>query len=336
VKKILSILFIGSSVLSLKAQDPQFTQFAANPIYLNPAFTGNTKVHRFTAAYRNQWPGIKKGFTTYMAAYDKNLDEKNSGLGFYVIQDKAGTTGYSSTYGMINYAYRVKFGYGTNNALRMAISAGGGQTKNDFTKLVMNDQFITGASSSQDVPVTNTKNFVDLGTGITYSTNHFWAGYAAKHLNRPVTSIVGANERLPVYMTAHMGYRFVIRPNDTSDANPISSLSLMTNYRHEKKNDQLDLGAVVTVRGLSVGIWYRGLPMKHFNEAGAGSESIAFMLGYQMPMGLRFAYSYDLTVSAMSNGTSSGAHEITLGFEFGKKKGITYTNKKNATIKKRF
>ena len=40
------------------AQDPEFSQFYANPLYLNPALAGVTICARANANYRNQWPAI--------------------------------------------------------------------------------------------------------------------------------------------------------------------------------------------------------------------------------------------------------------------------------------
>ncbi|MGM0478992.1 MAG: type IX secretion system membrane protein PorP/SprF, partial [Bacteroidota bacterium] len=40
------------NVETVRAQDPQFSQFYANPIYLNPAFAGSHGCPRFAANYR--------------------------------------------------------------------------------------------------------------------------------------------------------------------------------------------------------------------------------------------------------------------------------------------
>ena len=45
------------------AQDPQFSQFYANPIYTNPAFAGSSTVGRIVANARNQWPSIAGTFS---------------------------------------------------------------------------------------------------------------------------------------------------------------------------------------------------------------------------------------------------------------------------------
>ena len=61
-------------------QDPQFSQFYSTPLYLNPAFTGNTIQGRVGGNYRKQWQGIPGAFTSYTFFYDHNLDRFNSNL----------------------------------------------------------------------------------------------------------------------------------------------------------------------------------------------------------------------------------------------------------------
>src|SRR5690606_39441451 len=94
-KKLLIIFLFGCS--ALKAQDPEFSQYYAAPLYLNPAFSGTSVDHRFIANYRNQWPNIPHAFETYAFSYDYNLDIHNSGLGLLLTTDKAGTANLQST-----------------------------------------------------------------------------------------------------------------------------------------------------------------------------------------------------------------------------------------------
>ncbi len=49
---VLSILILATTIAS--AQDPTFTQFYSNPIYLNPAFAGSHGCPRFNLNYRNE------------------------------------------------------------------------------------------------------------------------------------------------------------------------------------------------------------------------------------------------------------------------------------------
>ena len=90
------IFGMASSLLAL-AQDPEFSQYYAAPLYLNPAFAGTSTDHRFIANYRNQWPNIARGYVTTAISYDYNLYQYNSGVGFLATLDKAGTAGMKSS-----------------------------------------------------------------------------------------------------------------------------------------------------------------------------------------------------------------------------------------------
>src|SRR6185369_4935517 len=85
VASVVLILFIGESVT---AQDPQFSQFYAAPLYLNPAFAGATGQARVGANYRNQWPAIDANFTTISAFGDFYHENKNVGLGAIITRDQ--------------------------------------------------------------------------------------------------------------------------------------------------------------------------------------------------------------------------------------------------------
>ena len=59
----LFILTIGLTT-GVFAQDPQFSQFYAAPLYLNPAFAGSSELARVGINYRNQWPAMPGNFVT--------------------------------------------------------------------------------------------------------------------------------------------------------------------------------------------------------------------------------------------------------------------------------
>ena len=91
LKRILTIAFLLTAILQeVKAQDPQFTQFYANPLYLNPAFAGVARCPRFILNYRNQWPSIPGNYVTYSASYDQHIDALSGGVGILVTNDVAG------------------------------------------------------------------------------------------------------------------------------------------------------------------------------------------------------------------------------------------------------
>src|ERR1700740_3004548 len=90
------------------AQDPQFTQFYAAPLYLNPAFTGANVCSRVSTSYRNQWPSIPGAFVTYCASIDQSVPNFNSGVGLLFTNDKAGSGSLRSSSLSLLYAYEMQ------------------------------------------------------------------------------------------------------------------------------------------------------------------------------------------------------------------------------------
>ncbi|MDZ7648921.1 MAG: type IX secretion system membrane protein PorP/SprF [Cytophagales bacterium] len=60
---LFGLAFIPTSLAF--AQDPQFSQYYASPLYLNPGFTGITPQQRLTSNYRIQWPNLPQAYVTY-------------------------------------------------------------------------------------------------------------------------------------------------------------------------------------------------------------------------------------------------------------------------------
>ena len=88
---VIVLLTIPFLLGDLYAQDPEFSQFYANPLYLNPALAGVTVCPKVNANYRNQWPAIGKAFITYNASYDQYVSFLHGGLGLVITADRAGS-----------------------------------------------------------------------------------------------------------------------------------------------------------------------------------------------------------------------------------------------------
>ncbi|MBK8366730.1 MAG: type IX secretion system membrane protein PorP/SprF [Bacteroidetes bacterium] len=301
----------------LKAQDAQFTQFYAAPMYLNPAFTGVTYEHRFVANYRNQWPGIKRAYQTYMASYDYNMSDINSGLGINVMQDRAGTAGLTHTQFGINYAYHFKVSKMAE--VRLGANLNYNMKRIDFGKLKFNDQITTGSSVSTEAANYEQLNFMDFAAGALLNSTEYWLGLSAKHLTQPNSSLTGDRVPLPLSLSLHGGYRFIIEQKSKNDIKRYISPAF--NYRHQQKYDQLDIGVYYYHLPLNVGLWYRGLPFKNYGPTYSSRESIAILVGFDITeYNLRIGYSYDLTISKLGVANSLGGHEVSLVYEIAKKK----------------
>lgn len=300
----------------LKAQDPQFTQFYASPMYLNPAFTGVTYEHRFVVNYRNQWPGISKAYQTYMASYDYNMSEINSGLGITAMQDRAGTAGLTSTQFGVNYAYHFKISKFAE--VRMGVNLSYNMKRIDFNKLRFNDQITTGSSTSLEIENYEPLNFMDFAAGALLNSTEYWLGFSAKHLTQPNSSLTGDKVPLPLSVSLHGGYRFIIEQKSKELRRYFSPAF---NYRHEQKYDQLDIGVYYYHLPLNVGLWYRGLPFKKYAATYSSREAVAVLIGFDLTdYNLRVGYSYDITVSKLGISNSKGTHELSLIYEIAQKK----------------
>jgi type IX secretion system PorP/SprF family membrane protein len=286
-------------------------------MYLNPAFTGMTYEHRFVANYRNQWPGVSKTYQTYMASYDYNMSNLNSGLGVLVMQDRAGTAGLTHTQIGVNYAYHFKIGKFTE--IRMGANLSYNMKRIDFSKLKFNDQITSGSGVSIEASNYTPLSYMDFSAGALLNSTKYWLGFSAKHLSQPNASLTGDRVPLPVSLSLHGGYRFVIEEKSKNDLKRYFSPAF--NYRHEQKYDQLDIGVYYYHLPLNVGLWYRGLPFKKYGPTYTSQESIAVLLGFDLsPYNLRVGYSYDITVSNLGVGISLGAHELSLVYEIAQKK----------------
>lgn len=285
-------------------------------MYLNPAFTGVTYEHRFIANYRNQWPGISKAYQTYMASYDYNMSDLNSGIGINIMQDRAGTAGLTHTQFGINYAYHFKIS--KFSEIRMGSTLSYNLKRLDFSKLKFNDQINSGSSTSIEASRYEQLNYMDFAAGALLNSTEYWLGFSAKHLTQPNSSLTGDRVPMPVTLSLHGGYRFILEQKSKEIKRYISPA---LNYRHQQKYDQLDIGVYYYHLPLSVGVWYRGLPLKQYAPTYGSRESVALLIGFDLTeYNMRAGYSFDLTISRLGINNSLGAHEISIIYEIAQRK----------------
>ena len=94
------------SVLSF-AQDAHFSQYYANPIYLNPAFAGLERCPTVHTNYRNQYPELGV-YQTYSASYDQYVDKLNGGVALMTLRDDAGNGALNLTEVSAVYSYHLE------------------------------------------------------------------------------------------------------------------------------------------------------------------------------------------------------------------------------------
>ncbi|MEO8588365.1 MAG: type IX secretion system membrane protein PorP/SprF [Flavobacteriales bacterium] len=311
------LLITGVAVVRAIAQDPQFSQFYAAPQYLNPALTGNTHQDRIALNYRLQWPGIKPGYETYMAAYDHRFSTVNAGMGVMVMHDQAGTSGLSFTTVGMSYSYEARINY--KRAVRAGLRIGYTMRGVDPSGYLFADQVIRdNAAVTLEPNMVERINYLDIATGGMYYSEKFWAGISVNHLNTPNQSLmIDGSAQLPMRTSVDVGYRFPIDGRRLMKSE--RRMTVATHYKAQGKWDQLDLGFYIDNQRLTAGLWYRGLPgVKAYQPGYSNSDAVILMAGYETENQLRFTYSYDITISKLTM-KSGGSHEISLIYEWPKK-----------------
>lgn len=308
---IIKVLWIASAQLGF-AQDVQYSQFYAAPMYLNPALAGTSDQHRLVANFRDQWASIPGSFVSYSLSYDVNIAEANSGVGFFANRDQAGSGGLSTTNIGGVYAYDLKIN--RKLAFRPAIGIAYGIRQVDMTKLTFGDQLLTGNSTSLQSNLINDKvSYMDLSAGGVFYSNDFWAGYSIFHINRPNNSLLGQENNIDALHTFHAGYRFPIKR--TVKREITRSVTVAANYKAQGEWDQFDIGMYLYTKPIVLGLWYRGLPgVKAYKPGYGNSDALVLMAGVHYKV-LKFAYSYDITISKIWANTG-GSHEISLIYEY--------------------
>ena len=318
-KRILALLIL--TLISVKgwSQDPQFSQFYANPLYLNPALAGGALAPRATINYRNQWPSLSANFVTTTFGADVFLPNYNSGLGVLVTMDSQGLGNLKSTEAGLQYSYQI--GITETTSLRLGIQGGIASRTLDYYGLTFGDQYdnngLTGQPTQDPFGLGGPNVFyADFSAGGMLYSDWYWVGASAHHLNRPDQSFSDNPARLPIKASLQAGLRIPFAGYTFlgDEINKEKTISPAILYKKQGKFDQLDAGLYVTIEPLVLGAWYRGIPFKKYEQSINNHESLIFLAGFRQDK-FSIGYSYDLTISTLGAG-SGGAHEISLSYIF--------------------
>jgi len=317
-RRILLMVFTISA-LSANAQDPEFTQFYAAPVYLNPAFAGSARCPRVALNYRNQWPALAKTYITYAASYDQHIDALSGGLGLVVMNDKAGEGTVSTTNVSAIYSYQLNVS--RTFSIKAGLEATYVQKKVDWDKLTFGDMIDPRYGfvyQTQEVRPNETKSFADFSAGILLFSSKFYGGVAVNHLTQPDEAfIVEGGSQLPMKITGHVGAMLPVGGNTNyrykQDRDEGTYISPNVLYVQQGTANQINLGIYILKSPIVGGLWYRA----SFNAYNSfiSSDSFIALVGIQRGI-FKFGYSYDITISKLSNATA-GSHELSLGLQFG-------------------
>ncbi|MBL7744126.1 MAG: PorP/SprF family type IX secretion system membrane protein [Chitinophagaceae bacterium] len=318
MKKILSPLTIYIALASVThAQDPNFSQFFASPLTLNPALTGKFDgVYRVAGNYRNQWPSISNAYTTATVSWDMGImknripEYDQFGVGIMGFTDRAGDGALTNNYAALSLAYHKGLDENGYHQIGAGFQGTYVNKRLNTLNLKFQDQLtpfgFTGVTqeifTNQQVNV----SYFDLNAGFIYNGstngyNNFYLGASMYHINRPKESFQGGN--------------FVLNPRTTIQggakipAGTYNYLHVAANHSMQAKAHNTMIGAAYSMNvnndeenptNVYLGSWYR---LKDAIIPYVGLEFGEWHLGA----------SYDVNTSSLKPASNSrGGVEISL------------------------
>lgn len=328
------VMVLGMSFLAsfASAQDAQFSQYYASSLYLNPAMVGIEHDLTFSTAYRSQWRGAAKPYTTNQVSAIipllAGVSKKHpvGGVGLSVFNDQSGDAALRTTGANLSFAYTKSL---RSDLSRVSIAGQVGiiQKNIDFTNAqwgsYYSDLGYTNPTNFNDGSISSSKLMPDISLGAMWSFNpthnYFRSGFsgylgvAAMHVNQPNESLVeGYQSAMPMALKLHGGLEFHVSPK--LNAGP----SFL--FASQGKASQVNAGAYLNYRivenpfsplansDLIFGTWYR---LQDAFIFATGITNHNFTLGV----------SYDMNASSLRTNTNArGAYEITLSIRNAREK----------------
>jgi type IX secretion system PorP/SprF family membrane protein len=305
VKLRLILFLLISTPMLLYGQDAIFSQFYANPLYLNPAFAG-TQCKKVNISYRNHpWPTFGT-YSTYSVSYDGDVPSLSGGLGILAFADRQ--SGMLATYSIGGvYAYHLNLS--DRFSASFGVKAAYYRKELNWENYIFADQYDPFSNnylaSQESPPAESMKHNADFAAGILIFSDNLYGGFSAYHLSMPDMGFY-LPERLPIKYTAHLGYNFFYDNKSISpDGNGIR-ISPNIIYQKQNQFQRINAGAYVDYWVMTLGGWLR-YDLKN-------NYYLIFLLGVNNDF-YRIGYSFDYSLSGLY-GITTGVHELSVSLKF--------------------
>lgn len=174
MKKTLIILgFLGCATTSVAQQDPHFTQFFDNMLFVNPAYAGSKDALNITGLHREQWVGFEGRPISSTLSVHSPLSYRSVGLGFTMVDDHNGNINQTMFYGDFSYSLSFK------NKGKLAFGVKGGINLINIGGASMDATNPNDPNLLRDIRNRINPNF---GFGIYYHTPKFFIGASTPKL----------------------------------------------------------------------------------------------------------------------------------------------------------
>ena len=277
-------------------QDPQFSQYMFNNLYLTPAYAGVDGVTKMTALYRNQWTGYQASFddggapTTQMVSFNTPIFKLRSGFGAYVMSDRQGAQNNLEI--QASYAYHLGI---KDSKLSFGIRLGA------FVQTLDYDQYRAIHENDPNIPGEGKASQMrpDMAFGIFYRSEKYYGGIGFNHLLKSEFDFGVPTQRnaLENHLYFTGGYIHEV------------SFDLKLTPTFLVKTDLNEFSFELGLIGTYKDTMWAGLSFRE-------SDAVILILGYSLlkDKSLRLGYAADFTIKD-SSAKSVTSNELMLSYE---------------------
>lgn len=298
-----SLILLGSYKAAFAQYEPQFTQYMNNEMFINPAYAGTRGFPSFGLLYRDQWTGLEGAPKTASFNVHAPFFYNSMGVGLCVMNDRIGVSNQTSVF--LNYSYHLK----TSETSNLALGLQGGivnvrEKLLDVVTIDPNDPEFSNNIINKTMP--------NFGFGAYYNTERFYLGFSIpRFLENKIDpyAIKIVSNKANIHNWHYYAFSAYVIP---LDQNFKLKPSIMI-----KASQGAPLEGDLSLNVLFKQIFWIGASYRT-------GDAIALLTQFQITKQLRFGYSYDYTITKLSN-YNSGSHEFSIGYDltFNKAKIIT-------------
>lgn len=300
-KNLKSTVIIGVLLSCINSQlnaqqDPHFTQYFDNTLFINSAYAGSKEVLNVTAIHREQWVGFDGRPRSTTFSIHSPLPYESIGVGLTAVNDRIGPMNQTMIYGDVSYTLKFK-----NHKGRLAFGVKGGINVINARLTELETADPNDAKLMQNV---SNKINPNIGFGIYYHTPRFFIGASTPKIIESSYYSVSATNLEERHYYGIIGGIF-----------PISSKWKIRPSAQVKMTEgapvSVDLSAAFIYNDM---VWIGGM----YRWDAAAGAFVQVLLTPQFKIGL----ASDFGVKSIRN-YNSGTFEILLSYDFiFKKQGI--------------
>jgi type IX secretion system PorP/SprF family membrane protein len=165
---IAGLLFLICANPIVAQQDPHFTQYFDNMLFVNPAYAGSNNMLNMTALHREQWVGFEGAPRSTTFSIHSPVSYESVGLGLTAVNDMSGPVRQTMIYG--DFSYSVKF---KNSKSKLAFGIKAGLNTINVSRSQVSTTVENDPKLAQNIVNTINPNF---GFGVYYHNPKFFVG----------------------------------------------------------------------------------------------------------------------------------------------------------------